>query len=124
MRVYFCDESISDVFGHLPKTLPMALRNGQEASHLTMIDAGSGYSKCIFMAETCKKINMAVVTNCTALLNSDYCWDEDKQRFDCYFYDKENKEWRNIHTLTDKDLRKAHNIEKMFRAGSFMGEVK
>jgi len=56
-----------------------------------------------------------VTTHNTDLLSNDLL------RPDCYFEIKDNK-IRSFNEMTDKDIRKAHNIQKMYKAGAFNGE--
>lgn len=56
-----------------------------------------------------------VSTHNTDLLSNDLL------RPDCYFEIKDNK-IRSFNEMTDKDIRKAHNIQKMYKAGAFNGE--
>lgn len=53
-------------------------------------------------------------THNTALISNDLL------RPDCYFvWDSETEKAVPFHRLTDKELRKEHNLEKMYRAGAF-----
>ena len=113
MTIFFVDDKI-DVdkdsfkeYGLNINTLPIKI-----------IDAGNGYSQCIEDAEEYKELNIPVLTNAPYLLSSDYCWNEKTNTFDCFILDSYGA-WRNLQSLTDKELRKPHNIEKMWRAGAF-----
>ncbi len=79
-------------------------------------DAFYHYATSLFMVETLKKGNCQFVltTHNTSIMSNDL------MRPDCYFI-MSDIDIRPTHTFTDKELRKAHNIEKMFRAGVFNG---
>ncbi|MFM8393424.1 MAG: AAA family ATPase, partial [Acidobacteriota bacterium] len=61
-----------------------------------------------------KKITSQVIltTHNTAIMTNDLL------RPDCYFV-MQNNEIKPLYKFTDKELRSAHNIEKMYRAGAF-----
>lgn len=59
-----------------------------------------------------KHTQVFLSTHNTDLLSNDIL------RPDCYFIIKDDK-IKSLNNLTDKDLRKAHNIQKMYKAGSF-----
>lgn len=62
---------------------------------------------------------VVVLTNSTFLFNFDrFTWDDEKQEFIVWFWDKKSCEFRHINELTRKDLRKAHNIVKMYHSGA------
>ena len=62
---------------------------------------------------------VVVLTNSTFLLNFDrFTWDDEKQEFRVWFWDEHLREFRHINDLTAKDLRKAHNIVKMYHNGA------
>ena len=66
------------------------------------------------MVEALKKINCQFIltTHNTNIMSNDLL------RPDCYFL-MSSTDIRPAYTFTDKELRKAHNIEKMYRAGVF-----
>lgn len=69
-----------------------------------------------FIVNTLKEIGCQVVitTHNTTIMSNDLL------RPDCYFI-MDEKEIKPITDFTNKDLREAHNIEKMYRAGAFDG---
>lgn len=80
-------------------------------------DAFYHYELSRFVAETLKRCNSQVLltTHNTTLISNDIL------RPDCYFIVKKNS-ITNFSSLTDKELRQAHNIEKMYRANAFETE--
>lgn len=60
-----------------------------------------------------------LLTNSTFLFNFDrFTWDDEKQEFRVWFWDEHLREFRHINELTRKDLRKAHNIVKLYHSGA------
>lgn len=60
-----------------------------------------------------------LLTNSTFLLKFDrFTWDDEKQEFRVWFWDEHLREFRHINDLTQKDLRKAHNIVKLYHSGA------
>ena len=60
--------------------------------------------------------------NCQAILttHNTSIMTNDLLRPDCYFFMSET-DIKPMYRLTDTELRKAHNIEKMYKAGAFDG---
>ncbi|MEY3996053.1 MAG: hypothetical protein RL344_396 [Pseudomonadota bacterium] len=77
-------------------------------------DASYHYELSAFIVEKLKEKNVQVflTTHNTFLLSNDLI------RPDCAYILK-NNQIKPLHQLTDKDLRQAHNLEKLFRANSF-----
>ena len=60
-----------------------------------------------------------LLTNSAFLLNFDrFTWDDEKQEFRVWFWDEHFRQFRHINDLTKKDLRKAHNIVKLYHNGA------
>ena len=59
-----------------------------------------------------KKVQILFTTHNTDLLSNDLL------RPDCYFLMEDNRITA-LSNLTEKDIRKAHNLQKMFKAGAF-----
>lgn len=65
-------------------------------------------------------VNMLKQANCQVILttHNTSIMTNDLLRPDCYFI-MDDKSAKPIYQFTDKELRKAHNIEKMYKAGTF-----
>lgn len=63
------------------------------------------------------KKDLFILTNQITLLNLDECWNG--KYHDIYLYDQDTDEFILLKDLTSKYLRAAHNIMKMYIAGSF-----
>ena len=92
---------------------------GRAASLLFIdeFDANYHHELATMVVQQLKKVSAQVVltTHDTTLMNNDL------SRPDCCFVMKDNKTVKPLYLLTDKELRNAHNIEKMYRAGAFGG---
>ena len=85
-----------------------------------VIDIKSGESSLYCAANQLDREERKVVVliNSTFLLGFDrFTWDDEKQEFKVWFWDKHLQEFRHIKDLTQKDLRKAHNIVKIYNNG-------
>lgn len=84
------------------------------------IDATLGPSYCLKELDWYKKYSSKTIiyTNFLQALSFDYSWDKDKNECAAYIRNS-NGDWTNIQKLTDKELRFAHNIPKMYIAGEF-----
>lgn len=65
--------------------------------------------------------NFIIYTNSILAFNNDYVWNEELQAPELYLnIGKDNcKEWVRIDKLTDKEIRREHNLMKMYLAGGF-----
>lgn len=84
------------------------------------IDATYGVSECINELEWYLENNpdTIIYTNFLQALSFDFSWDMVKNECTAYIRNS-NGEWTNIQELTNKELRFAHNIPKMYLAGEF-----
>ena len=106
MIIYFEDDTLSDII-NMPKCLH--------------IDAGLGYSHCIKLLEYFKKyypFNTEIYTNFLGAFSNSWCWDEEK-KMPMIYIRNEYGDWTNITNMTDKELHKAHNLEKLYVNGAF-----
>ena len=73
------------------------------------------YEKLIEVCEALRqsKTQSILITNNTFMMNNDYT------RPDCIFIKEPFCNPIPLHQLTDKDLREAHNLEKLYRANCF-----
>lgn len=110
MIIYFEDGSITN------ESLYSA--TGEE---LIKIDAAQGYTanyNRLIAIEEERDFNTRIYTNSLVALSNRWCWDEVNKIPQLYIKNK-NNEWENITHFTDKDLRNAHNLEKMYMSGAF-----
>lgn len=85
------------------------------------IDAGLGYSNCHRFLTYVKKyypFNRKIYTNFLGALSNSWCWDEEKKMPMIYIRNG-NGDWTHIVNMTDKELHKVHNLEKLYINGAF-----
>lgn len=108
MKIYFED-------GQLHNTIPKEY--GEET---VRIDAANGPTVCIneLGFYTRHKPNCSIYTNYLGAMSFDYSWNKEENKCDCYIRNK-NNDWTNLQDLTNRQLRFARNIPKMYLAGEF-----
>lgn len=112
MIVYFEDDSILD------KDNPI---NTDDNRGFIRVDAGMGYSHCRSKLRHIKDIypfDTKVYTNSLDAFSNFWCWDDEKKMPMIYIRDIYGS-WKLIAELTDKELRVAHNLEKLYVNGVF-----
>ena len=92
----------------------------------TFIDAGYGFYdnyRRLKLLNDSKGADAVVYTNSLVALSSDWCWNEKDHRPELYLRNI-GGEWTICTELTDKEIRRAHNLEKMYVAGSFQTQLR
>lgn len=108
MKIYFYDGEI------LNAPLPINRLN------LIFIDAGKGPHYVLATLDEYKKQkNVWIVSNSILALSHEYGWNEISNHTDIYIYSPKADKYIRIDKLTDKEIRRAHNIGKMYIAGTF-----
>lgn len=111
MKIYFED-------GKLRQTLDVNIDG-----YIIMIDAGEGFNTCYNQLrqlreyERVSNVEYAVYTNLSAALNNYLTWNEELRLPEVYL--RRNDRWIRIDQLTARELRAAHNLEKMWISGAF-----
>ena len=88
-----------------------------------VVDAGAGFSVCYGRLAAIKEYERAnnaediVYTNFSAALNNCFAWNEELRLPEVYL--RNNGKWVRIDQLTNRELRAAHNLEKMWISGAF-----
>lgn len=107
MRVYFEDS----------KLLPVSLA---DIGMYHIVDATYGPTACekdlVWYSRHCPQD--AIYTNYLEAMSSDYSWDKENDRCECYIRNSDGY-WINIQKMTDRELRFGHNIPKLYMAGEF-----
>ena len=106
MKIYFEDGEL-----HRP--------NNIDFKYKYIVDAGSGYSNNDALLRVIKFTDndASVYTNSLVALDNGFAWNEELKVPEIYLV-RDDKFIR-IDELTEKELRKAHNIMKMYMAGVF-----
>lgn len=85
------------------------------------IDAGQGYSVCDYALEqlmVCCRYQDVVYTNFVPALSNKYAWNPELKVSEIYIRDKDG-DFVLIDTLTEREIRQAHNIMHMYMANEF-----
>lgn len=107
MRIYFEDG----------KLLPISLA---DIGKCHILDAAYGPSACKKDLDLYCRVcpQDSVYTNYLGAMSFDYSWDKENDRCECYIRNS-NGYWTNIQNMTNRELRFAHNVPKMYMAGEF-----
>ena len=92
-----------------------------ETGAMIKVDAGMGYSNCRRQLRNIDKnfsFDTKVYTNSLDAFSNYWCWDDEKKMPMIYIRD-EYGEWKLISEFTDRELRMAHNLEKLYVNGAF-----
>lgn len=95
----------------------------EKIGEFTRIDAEDGYSNCEYVLEKLRKENYdaIVYTNYVRALSNFYAWNDELKVPEIYLRAGYNNAFIRIDKLTDRKLREAHNIEKMYVNNAFRG---
>ena len=108
MKIYFEDGELRSPF-----QLPF--------SDYYKVDASKGYSENEQKLESIRAedYNATVYTNQIAALSNKYCWNEELKVPELYIRAGEHMIFTRIDECTDRELRYAHNLMKMYMNGVF-----
>lgn len=113
MKIYFEDgELVSS--GYLP------------IDRYIVVHAASGVHTNIKVLNDIKEYdpNAAVYTNSIFAFSNDYAWNEELKVPEIYIRAGEHMLFTRIDKLTEKELRRTHNLAKMYVAGAFDNHTK
>lgn len=86
-----------------------------------VVNASCGVSRNIAVLDelACSEPDAIVYTNSIFAFSNVYAWNDESNVPEIYIRSGENTEFTRIDKLTEKELRYAHNLAKMYVAGSF-----
>lgn len=115
-KVIFHDGNLSDLpIEFLTKYLFIYAKRGYTLNQEKLAEMSNKASK------------FSIITNDLFVWGNDIAWWNDKEnKCQAYILKEVNGKWTeiNIQDLTEKELRKPHNIVKMYTAGAFYKEMK
>ena len=114
MKIYFEDGHLETDLSHIPVEVD------------SIVDAASGVSSNISMLDSLIRRNpdCVVYTNSIFAFDNMYAWNEELKVPELYIRTGEHILFTRIDKLTEKELRRAHNLAKMYVAGSFDNHIK
>lgn len=100
---------------------PLRLLRPQKIVYDFAINAANGPSWCIEQLKIAKENhpNCTIYTNSIWALDNTYAWNEELGVPEIYMRDVDTQHWWRIDDLTDRELRRPHNIMKMYIANEF-----
>lgn len=92
--------------------------------NFSIIKAGDGYLRNMEIRdEVFGNSPVVVFSNSIYFLTNDFFWNEENDYPNIYLINPENPRMiRNIQSMTEKEIRRPHNVARMFLAGAFSFE--
>lgn len=108
MKIYFEDDMLRE-----PHQLPI--------QDFYKIDAAKGYNYNIRILEMIQNHNpdAIIYTNQITALSNKYCWNKELGVPELYIRAGEHMVFTRVDNLTTRQLRKGHNLMKLYMAGEF-----
>ena len=119
MKVLFYDGMMSERYFSLRYALKEEHYGVNSDSYI--VDAVYGPGKCKTFLDAIKNnnTNAVVLTNSLIALDNTYCWNDKTHSCNLYIFIPRRNRFVSVNTLTDKDIKKVHNLEAMYRNGAF-----
>lgn len=123
MNIIFIDGKIPFDRGRYSDKFTNAFRAafGEYGTIIVCVDAATGVNKCQEKIENCFANNVKyVITNdIVSWGNQEYSWDDIENKCCAYIYYDDLGEIFSVEELTNKEIRKSNNLEKMYLNGAF-----
>lgn len=86
-----------------------------------IVDAANGVHKCQERIEDCfhNGVKYVITNDIVSWGNQEYSWDDIENKCCAYIYYDDLGEIFSVEELTDKEIRKSNNLEKMYLNGAF-----
>lgn len=91
-------------------------------SYYNRLNASGGYTNNIKELNAYRDAfgeDTIILTNSLVALDHQYGWNEKENHTDIYFYVESMHDFVRCDKLTDREIRKVHNIREMFMNGAF-----
>ena len=122
MNIIFVDGKIPiDVDKHSNRFKSAFEEAFGEDSIIVDVDASYGVNKCQEKIEDCfaNNIKYVITNDVISWGNQEYSWDDIENKCCAYIYYDDLGEIFSVEELTDKEIRKSNNLEKMYLNGAF-----
>lgn len=122
MNIIFIDGKIPYDGNKYSDKFKDALKEAFDENNIIVcVDAAYGVNKCQEKIENCFANNVKyVITNdIVSWGNQEYSWDDIENKCCAYIYYDDLGEIFSVEELTDKEIRKSNNLEKMYLNGAF-----
>ena len=122
MNIIFIDGKIPYDGNKYSDKFKDALKEAFDENNIIVcVDAAYGVNKCQEKIEDCFANNVKyVITNdIVSWGNQEYSWDDVENKCCAYIYYDDLGEIFSVEELTDKEIRKSNNLEKMYLNGAF-----
>ena len=117
MRIYFEDDILLEEI-----LIRDELYSDLVGRTLYIVDAGKGPARCVHLADVIKKHEndkASVYTNSLELFSNIYAWNEQLKAPEIYVRHAQTYKFIRLDELTPRELRKCHNLRKLYIAGEF-----
>ena len=114
MIIYLSDKPLS-----LDSTL-VILDERNEYIRVIVVDGRNGFKRCEKFVNQLNEFNsnICIITNVPYFMSAKYGWNLKHKQFDIYI-ECNSGEYKNIHELTDRELKQSHNLCNLYIAGEF-----
>ena len=127
--MFYVDDGIESSYAqevYLQGAIKTLFKNENEDSVSARFISAAGGDSCAYaLAETYRRDNDThiIITNCSPLFSfHKFIWDKERGCYNLWFWKEEELEegyFAHVTELTQKDLREAHNIWRMWHNGAF-----
>lgn len=117
MRIYFEDGELLE-----EKCIRFELSKVLINNELYLIDAGKGPTTCMQIADALKRQNnknISIYTNSLELFTNSYAWNDELKAPEIYVRHAQTHEFIRLDELTERELREAHNLRRLYIGGEF-----
>lgn len=122
MDIIFVDGKIPiDGGGYSDKFINAFNAAFDEHDVIAYVDAAYGVNKCQERIEDClaNDVKYVITNDIVSWGNQEYSWDDIENKCCAYIYYDDLCEIFSVEELTDKEIRKSNNLEKMYLNGAF-----
>lgn len=122
MNIIFIDGKIPHDGNKYSDKFKDALKEAFDENNIIVyVDAAYGVNKCQEKIEDClaNDVRYVITNDIISWGNQEYSWDDVENKCCAYIYYDDLGEIFSVEELTDKEIRKSNNLEKMYLNGAF-----